>query len=121
MTDTGDLLIIPDLAADACYASSLLGQNGIRFYAGAPLTTRDGYVLGALCVLGTEARAVAADEVDALCDLAAMVMSQIELQHAFGRVDPLSGLPNRSQLMEDLGDLALDKAGTARSACWGAT
>ncbi len=116
VTDTGDLLIIPDLAADACYASSLLGQNGIRFYAGAPLTTRDGYVLGALCVLGTEARAVAADEVDALCDLAAMVMSQIELQHAFGRVDPLSGLPNRSQLMEDLGDLALDKAGTARFA-----
>ncbi len=34
----------------------------------------------------------------ALKDLAKMVMSQIELQHAFGRLDPLSGLPNRTQL-----------------------
>jgi hypothetical protein len=32
----------------------------------------------------------------ALGDLAAMVMAQIELQHAYGRVDPLSGLPNRN-------------------------
>ena len=31
-----------------------------------------------------------------------MVMSQIELQHAFGRVDPISVLPNRTLFLEDL-------------------
>jgi len=44
----------------------------------------------------------------ALRDLAAMVMSQIELQHAFGRIDPISELPNRTQFIDDLSDLARD-------------
>mgnify|MGYP003339190654 CR=1 FL=1 len=61
----------------------------------------------------------AADPADAaaLADLAAMVMTQIELQHAFGRIDPISGLPNRSQFIEDLVDLANERApGEARKA-----
>jgi GGDEF domain-containing protein len=45
-----------------------------------------------------------------------MVMAQIELQHAFGRVDPLSGLPNRNQFAEDLEDLARDHPGEQRFA-----
>jgi GGDEF domain-containing protein len=45
----------------------------------------------------------------ALSDLAAMVMSQIELQHAMGHVDPVSGLPNRAQFLDDLSDLARDR------------
>jgi hypothetical protein len=32
----------------------------------------------------------------ALANLAAIVMGQIELQHAFGRIDPVSGLPTRT-------------------------
>jgi EAL domain-containing protein (putative c-di-GMP-specific phosphodiesterase class I) len=42
-----------------------------------------------------------------LADLAAMVMAQIELQHALGRIDPVSGLPNRSQFVSDVRDLGL--------------
>jgi EAL domain-containing protein (putative c-di-GMP-specific phosphodiesterase class I)/GGDEF domain-containing protein len=42
-----------------------------------------------------------------LRDMAAMVMAQVELQHAYSRIDPLSGLPNRSQFVEDLNDLIL--------------
>lgn len=64
----------------------------MRFYAGAPLTIRDGFGLGALCVLGTEPRTATTAEMAALDDLAKMVMSQIELQHAFGRIDPLAEL-----------------------------
>jgi EAL domain-containing protein (putative c-di-GMP-specific phosphodiesterase class I)/GGDEF domain-containing protein len=37
-----------------------------------------------------------------------MVMAQIELQHAFGRIDPISGLPNRVQFSDDLEDLSRD-------------
>ena len=47
----------------------------------------------------------------ALGDLSQMVMSQIELQHAFGRIDPTSGLPNRIQFLDDLEDLARESPG----------
>lgn len=116
VAENSDVLVIPDFAQDAYYADSTLGRAGIRFYAGAPLVTREGYSLGALCVLGTEPRAVAASEVAALRDLAAMVMAQIELQHAFGRVDPLSGLPNRNQFLDDLSDLAVEHPDVVRFA-----
>ncbi|MHC2107244.1 GAF domain-containing protein [Methylobacterium sp. CM6246] len=116
VAETADVLVIPDFKKDACYADSVLGRSGIRFYAGAPLVTREGYGLGALCVLGTEPRAATEAEVAALKDLAAMVMAQIELQHAFGRIDPLSGLPSRNQFLDDLSDLAAERPDEARLA-----
>ncbi len=103
-----ELLVIPDLLASPCYRDSLLAKSGIRFYAGAPLITAQGHGLGAMCVLGTEAREITPSEIAALTDLASMVMAQIELQHAFGRIDPISGLPNRTQFIDDLLDLARD-------------
>ncbi len=104
-------LVIEDFLRDPYYADSPLARAGTRFYAGAPLVTNDGYGLGALCVLGTEPRRASASELTALADLAAMVMAQIELQHAFGRIDPVSGMPTRNQFREDLMDLARDHAG----------
>jgi EAL domain-containing protein (putative c-di-GMP-specific phosphodiesterase class I)/GGDEF domain-containing protein len=109
VAESSALLVIPDLLADPCYRDSHLARNGVRFYAGAPLTTREGFGLGAMCVLGVEPRQASASELASLTDLAAMVMAQIELQHAFGRVDPLSGMPNRVQFIEDLEDLARDR------------
>jgi len=102
-------LTIPDLLLDPCYCDSPLAGAGVRFYAGAPLTTGEGFCLGSMCVLGLEPRQASEIEMASLHDLAAMVMSQIELQHAFGRVDPLSGLPNHNQFIEDLEDLAQDR------------
>lgn len=104
-----EMLVIGDLQADAHYRDSVLAASGVRFYAGAPLMTNDGYCLGAMCVLGTEPRQVSEEERAALRDMAAMVMAQIELRHAIGRVDPLSGLPNRNQFIDDFGDLLLDR------------
>jgi EAL domain-containing protein (putative c-di-GMP-specific phosphodiesterase class I)/GGDEF domain-containing protein len=109
-------LVIEDLLNDTFYADSVLGRAGTRFYAGAPLITNEGYSLGALCVLGTEPRQASEAEMAALVDLAAMVMSQIELQHAFGRVDPISGLSTRAQFRDDLSDLARDHPGEQRLA-----
>ena len=80
----------------------------MRFYAGAPLITHEGFALGSMCVLGQEPRTATEAEVSLLRDLAEMVMDQIELQHALGRIDAVSGLPNRTQLVEDMDDLARD-------------
>lgn len=109
VANSSECLVLPDLLTDECYRDSLLAEAGIRFYAGAPLTTREGFCLGAMCVLGTEPRQVSGAEMNALTDLAAMVMAQIELQHAFGRIEPSSGLANRNQFIEDLADLAHDR------------
>ncbi|MBP2550981.1 EAL domain-containing protein (putative c-di-GMP-specific phosphodiesterase class I)/GGDEF domain-containing protein [Neorhizobium galegae] len=111
VAETGRMLVIRDFHADNYYADSTLGNAGIRFYAGAPLLTPDGYGLGALCVLGAEPRNITDDEMATLTDLAAMVMDQIELQHAVGRIEPSSGLPNRFQLLNDLSDLAQRRPG----------
>jgi EAL domain-containing protein (putative c-di-GMP-specific phosphodiesterase class I)/GAF domain-containing protein len=116
VAESAEVVLIPDLLADDCYRSSVLAGQGVRFYAGAPLVTRDGFALGALCVLGMEPRTASPAEMAALNDLAQMVMSQIELQHAFGRVDPLSGLPNRTQFLDDLDDLGRDDPGRRRLA-----
>ena len=61
------------------------GDFGLQFYAGVPLRTRDGYNLGTLCVLDVEPRAVTADEIATLEDLAAMVMRELELRLATRR------------------------------------
>ncbi|MCJ2039135.1 sensor domain-containing phosphodiesterase [Methylobacterium sp. J-059] len=106
VAESRDLLVIEDFLTDPCYHDSVLARAGIRFYAGVPLMTRDGFGLGAMCVLGTSPRQAQPSELTALHDLAAMVMSQIELQHAFGRIDPISELPNRTQFFDDLSDLA---------------
>ncbi|MCK2054211.1 EAL domain-containing protein [Methylobacterium sp. 37f] len=114
VADTSGSLVIPDLMEHPSYRDSLLARSGIRFYAGAPLTTREGFCLGAMCVLGPEPRQVSKQEQAVLIDLAAMVMAQVELQHAFGRVDAITGLPNRHQLLEDLHDQAATGNGGLR-------
>jgi len=110
VAESGGIVAVPDLLEDECFRDSVLAESGIRFYLGAPLVTKSGHCLGAMCVLGLEPRAVSAEDRVALTDLAAMVMAQIELQHALGRVDPTSGLPNRHQYVSDMRDLALIEA-----------
>ena len=110
VADNSRVLVIPDLLQDDAFRDTPLAASGIRYYAGAPLTTVDGHCLGAMCVLGTEPRDTTQGELDILSDLAAMVMAQIEMQHALGRMDPLSGLPNRNQFIEDFQDMQRDRA-----------
>jgi sigma-B regulation protein RsbU (phosphoserine phosphatase) len=56
------------------------GEFGLQFYAGAPLTTRDGYNLGTLCVLGHEPREVSDRQRHVLAELAGVVVRELELR-----------------------------------------
>lgn len=114
VTATAARLVVPDLLGDPDYADSPLAQTGARFYAGVPLITRQGFVLGALCVVGGEPRTASTTELGSLQDLAAMVMGQIEMQHAIGRIDSTSGMPNRNQFLDDFADMARDENGQRR-------
>lgn len=56
------------------------GDFGLRFYAGVPLRTSDGFNLGTLCVIDKEPRPIDQAQIDDLKDLAALVMDQMELR-----------------------------------------
>ncbi len=114
VTRTQTSLYVPDMLEDERFAGGLVARSGVRFYAGAPLTTREGHTLGAMCVLDHTPRTLTAEQRRSLEDFAAMVMSQIELQHDFGRIDPSSGLPNRHQLYDQIEDQMRHAPGAPR-------
>lgn len=80
------------------------GEFGLRFYAGCPLTTWDGYRLGTLCVIDREPRTTRADELEHLSDLAAVVMDQMELRRSARAADHRHGqeLHQKEVLLREL-------------------
>jgi sigma-B regulation protein RsbU (phosphoserine phosphatase) len=79
--------VVENAAADPRTLANPLvaGELGLRFYAGAPLTTHDGYNLGTLCVIDREPREFTAEDESTLADLAAVVMDELELRLASRR------------------------------------
>ena len=77
-----ELIIVPDAKADERLADHPIVTRPpyVRFYAGAPLITREGITLGALCLMDTSPRVVSSAEVDTINRLAAIVMESIEVR-----------------------------------------
>lgn len=79
--------VVTDAAIDPRTLDNPLvrGELGLRHYVGIPLTTSDGHNLGTLNVIDVEPREVTPEELDTLQDLAAVVMSELELRLAAAR------------------------------------
>ncbi len=78
-----DVMVIPDARKDPRFKSSPLVADDphIRFYAGAPLTTHDGYHIGTLCVIDYQTnKNFKAQDKQTLKDLANIVMDAMELR-----------------------------------------
>ena len=77
-----DTWVVTNAASDPRTLANPLvaGEFGLRFYAGAPLTTSEGYNLGTLCVLDHEPREVTEAETRILGHLASLVVDQLELR-----------------------------------------
>jgi len=95
------LFIVPDAMADDRFNRNplVLGDPNIRFYAGAPLITRDGDALGTLCVIDRLPRTLTEDQKAALNALRRQAEAQLELRRnldelraAFDGIEKLSGL-----------------------------
>jgi GAF domain-containing protein len=75
---SGETLVVDDTERDPRFSDHpAIKLWRTRFYAGAPLMTADGLVLGALCLLDSEPRHLDDEEVDLLGTLAADVVSVI--------------------------------------------
>ena len=103
-----DLLVVPDASKDARFADNPIVdmEGGIRFYAGAPLITTDGYALGTLCVIDNEPRRVDVAQLQALRALARQVTSQMELRrHAVALSNTTARLQELERRKDDLAGL----------------
>ena len=103
---TAEVMVIEDTLLDPRFADNPLvtGEPNIRFYAGAPLVLSSGQALGSLCIIDRSPRTFTAAQRDQLKDLAAIVMTQIDLHRAAGRIDEMTQLPNHAQMLDDLTD-----------------
>lgn len=83
---SGERLVIDDTERDPRFADHpAIRLWRTRFYAGAPLTTADGLVLGALCLLDTEPRGLNDEELTLLDTMAADAVSLITGEEAVER------------------------------------
>jgi two-component system, cell cycle sensor histidine kinase and response regulator CckA len=94
-----DLLVIPETLKDKALGTSPLATHGgIRFYAGVPLITAEGYALGTLCVMDCVPRALTEEQTDALQRLASQVVAQLKLRQGPARTtSSQEGLADRSE------------------------
>lgn len=119
------LLIVQDTLNDERFANNpfVIGDAHIRFYAGAPLITPDGFALGTLCVLDHVPRELNSEQQEALRILALQVVTQLELRRNLEVLeqniaerkkseeqlrhnayhDGLTNLPNRALFIDRLG------------------
>lgn len=76
------IFVVRDAQKDAGFRDNpqVTGNPHIRFYAGAPLMSREGHAVGALCVIDSRPRTLTPDQLDALNALRRQVEAQLELR-----------------------------------------
>ena len=74
--------IFNDALQHPCLLSNPLvaGEFGLRFYAGAPITTKEGFNIGTVCVVDKEPREFTQNERELLVHFAANAMEEIEMR-----------------------------------------
>lgn len=74
--------VVPDALEDPRFAQHpfVTSEPNIRFYAGAPILTEEGYALGSVCVIDHVPRELSESQLAALQSLARLALQQMELR-----------------------------------------
>ncbi len=100
-------LFITDINAEPRYASFPLrsAPHNFSFYAGFPLITKDGLIIGTLVVLDTTPKALSAVQVETLKNVASHVIAQFELNNKLAAVQrTISSLEDSEQRFRRIAD-----------------
>ena len=75
--------VFKDSTKERCLLANtqVIGEFGLRFYAGAPLRTSEGFNIGTLCIVDKTPRDFSADEQKTLVNLAKIVIEEIEQRY----------------------------------------
>lgn len=105
-----EVMVVEDATRDPRFAGNpfVTTKDGIRFYAGAPLNTKEGYKLGTLCVVDHIPRKITQRDRELLKDMADIVVSEMELRRRVG-TDALTGLYTR-RFFDELGTREIIRA-----------
>ncbi|WP_316744197.1 ATP-binding protein [Pedobacter antarcticus] len=89
-----DVTVFQDALKEPCLIANpnVAGNFGLRFYAGAPLITHDGFLIGTLCIIDKQPRTFSKQEEEILSGLATAVMDQIQL-----RISALEEIQNHQE------------------------
>jgi diguanylate cyclase (GGDEF)-like protein len=90
------ILMVPDAQHDERFHDNplVVGDPGVRFYAGCPLTAANGSTLGTLCLFDTKPRQLNDEEREQLRDLARMAEQELAAVQV-ASMDELTLLSNR--------------------------
>jgi len=97
-----ELLEVQDALADHRFSKNPLvtGEPKIRFYAGAPLTNRDGFTLGTLCIIDQKPKKLTPEQKEIFKKLSQIVMGIFEMSKDFR-----DSLAQKQQLTQQLDTL----------------
>ena len=100
--ERGERTLIEDAAEEDLLSDRpLVRDDGLRFYAGTPLTTPDGHIIGTFCIMDSAPRQLSEREAERLDTFAEMAMNELQLrrerqqhQEAMRRLDAVFQDPN---------------------------
>jgi GAF domain-containing protein len=80
-----DVMVVEDASKDGRFSENPLvkSEPKIRFYAGAPLRTPDGFQIGTICVVDRQPGHLSSQQVESLRALSRSVVTQLELRRSF--------------------------------------
>ena len=97
-----DVLVVADTLRDERFHDNPLVTSypGLRFYAGAPLLTEDGFALGTLCLADRKPRELTSQQLESLRALARQVVSRLEERRKVAAL--VRTMSERDQAQEEL-------------------
>lgn len=85
VVSSGKRMVVPDTRKDERFSQNPLvaGEPHLRFYAGVPLRTPEGYTIGALCVMDTQVRDITPGQLRSIEALATALFAALEARRRF--------------------------------------